>query len=55
MTKNAPTKEIALHPPTVGVDFSRNTDDERTLYVLGFSLAGTIVANAILLIYFASL
>jgi hypothetical protein len=55
MTKNAPTKETALDTPTFGADFSRNTGDERTLYVLGLSLVGTIVANAILLIYFASL
>jgi hypothetical protein len=55
MTKNGPTKETALHPPTFGAEFSRNADDERTLYVLGLSLMGTIVANAILLVYFASL
>jgi len=55
MTKNAPTKETALHSPTIGAEFSRNDDDERTLYVLGLSLVGTIVANAILLVYFASL
>jgi hypothetical protein len=54
MTENTPAQETEVSTPT-GADFSRDSADGRTLYVLGFSVAGAILVNAILLIYFASL
>lgn len=52
---NTPKRRTA--PPSVASrdDTRQDPLDGRTLYVLGFGIAGAILANAIPLVYFASL
>ncbi len=40
---------------TFGDDAKQDPLERRTLYVLGLSIAGAILANGVLLIYFTSL
>ena len=39
-------------PISISWDDTRDPADQRMLYVLGFGIAGAIVTNAIVLIYF---
>ena len=59
MTEINPAKRTMRATPPLSVVSSDNAPQEplegRTLYVLGFGVAGAILANAIVLIYFASL
>jgi hypothetical protein len=41
-------------PSSVSRDDIRDPADYRMLYVLGFSIAGAIVTNALVVLYFAS-
>jgi hypothetical protein len=41
-------------PSLISRDDIRDPADHRMLYVLGFSIAGAIVANALVFLYFAS-
>ena len=47
------------HPAQVLIlaaeDHGQHPSEWRTLYVLGFGIAGAVLANAVLLFYFASL
>ena len=43
----------ALVPIPISQDDTRDDADHRMLYVLGFGIAGAIVTNALVFIYFA--
>jgi hypothetical protein len=50
------TKRPTQVPIVASHDQDRqDPSDRRTLYVLGFGIAGAILANSLLLVYFASL
>ena len=53
----ADTRKSRAAPPRAAArdDARQDPLDGRTLYVLGFGIAGGILANAIPLVYFASL
>ena len=40
-------------PVSISQDDTRDPADHRVLYVLGFGIAGAIVSNALVFIYFA--
>jgi hypothetical protein len=43
---------VARLPIAVSPDDARDHADHRVLYVLGFGIAGAIITNALVLIYF---
>jgi hypothetical protein len=59
MTDIDPAKTTKHQPPPLIVasrdDAQQDQLEDRTLYILGFGMAGAILANAILLIHFVSL
>lgn len=44
----------ARMPAPIARDVGRDAADDRTLYVLGFGIAGAIITNALVFSYFAS-
>ena len=49
------TRFAAPVPISMSQDDTRDQADHRVLYVLGFGIAGAIVTNALVFIYFALL
>ena len=53
MEEHERARFAARMPSIISRDGIRDPADYRTLYVLGFGIAGAIVTNALVLIYFA--
>jgi hypothetical protein len=55
LTEQRATERVGPAPvPIVMQDETRDGADHRLLYVLGFGIAGAIVTNAIVFVYFAA-